>query len=522
MIESIMFFGGGFLVASLIALILISFVHHRAVRLTQRRLENAIPVSLTEIQAEKDLLRAEFAVTARRLESSVEQLKAKATAQLGEIARKSEAINRLKTELTAKIAETDQLDATAKSLGSKLHDIEQRYAAKTAAVESTTRMLAAKQAELATALHEINGHRLETDTQRVEIAVLKTQAEQFRSQVEELQLEAQDAARRLFDERVAVSTATKELEAKRQAVDMLRPQVAQLESEFAAQALELEDRNRRINGLEQRGAELQRQIEERDLEIRSLRDELARSRNLHDAETSRLQGEQSDLERRLEAAKAALASHAVRISDFESQGAEQDRLLAERDAAIERLDAEKNSLDGLLQTANHTLETRAHRIDDLETWISERDRLLHQRDVEIDALRQDIIATREEAATAAQRWHAEKRERDGEVQDAQRIRSEALSELAALKTEADATWRAERAENAVLRDRITDIAAQVAHMAMASGNPGSSIEAILSESANPEAFARGSNREGPAPREGKLTERIRTLHAGATPISTAS
>jgi hypothetical protein len=92
MIEMIMYFAGGFLVASLLAIVLISFVHQRAVRLTQRRLADAIPVSMAEIQADKDHLRAEFALSVRRLEMSVEQLKAKATVQLCHIARKTEAI----------------------------------------------------------------------------------------------------------------------------------------------------------------------------------------------------------------------------------------------------------------------------------------------------------------------------------------------------------------------------------------------------------------------------------------------
>jgi hypothetical protein len=90
MIEWIMFFGGGFLVASLLALVVISFVHNCAVRLTERRLEDAIPMSMTEIQADKDNLRAEFPMSSRRLEMSVEQLKAKTTGQLAEIARKTE------------------------------------------------------------------------------------------------------------------------------------------------------------------------------------------------------------------------------------------------------------------------------------------------------------------------------------------------------------------------------------------------------------------------------------------------
>src|SRR5215468_4069960 len=111
MIESIMFFSGGFLIAGLLALAFISFVHRRAVRLTLRRLEDAIPVSLAEIQADKDKLRAAFAMSARRLELTIEQLKDKTTSQLGELARKTEAIAKLKAQLAEKNAVTDALDA---------------------------------------------------------------------------------------------------------------------------------------------------------------------------------------------------------------------------------------------------------------------------------------------------------------------------------------------------------------------------------------------------------------------------
>src|SRR5882672_59075 len=82
MIEPIMFFGIGFLVASLFGLVLIPLVHNRAVRLTMRRLEAATPLSMAEIQADKDQLRAEFAMSTRRLELSVEHMKTKTTSQL--------------------------------------------------------------------------------------------------------------------------------------------------------------------------------------------------------------------------------------------------------------------------------------------------------------------------------------------------------------------------------------------------------------------------------------------------------
>jgi peptidoglycan hydrolase CwlO-like protein len=159
MIELIMFFGLGFLVACLLGLALISVVHQRAVRLTERRLVDAIPMSIFEIQADKDSLRAEYAMSTRRLEMSVEQLRAKATSQLADIVRKTEAINRLKSELAEKTAATDELQ----------------------------RAFAANKAKLANAANDINDQRLASDTQRIEIAVLKTQVEQFKSQVADLE-----------------------------------------------------------------------------------------------------------------------------------------------------------------------------------------------------------------------------------------------------------------------------------------------------------------------------------------------
>src|SRR6186713_671163 len=104
MIEPIMFFGIGFLIASLFGLVLIPLVHNRAVRLTMKRLEAATPVSMAEIQADKDQLRAEFAMSTRRLEMSVDQLKSRTTGQLAELGKKTDAINRLKAEIGDKTA----------------------------------------------------------------------------------------------------------------------------------------------------------------------------------------------------------------------------------------------------------------------------------------------------------------------------------------------------------------------------------------------------------------------------------
>ena len=48
-----------------------------------------------------------------------------------------------------------------------------------------------------------------------------------------------------------------------------------------------------------------------------------------------------------------------------------------------------------------------------------------------------------------------------------------------MKREAEATWAAERVENALLRERINDVAAEVAKLAVMLEGPNSPIEAIL-------------------------------------------
>jgi hypothetical protein len=101
MIESSMYFGIGLLFGALIGLVLIPLVHARAVRLTTRRLEAVLPESMAEVQAEKDLQRANFAMSTRRLEMTVEQLANKTTSQVVELSKKDDIINRLKVERDA-------------------------------------------------------------------------------------------------------------------------------------------------------------------------------------------------------------------------------------------------------------------------------------------------------------------------------------------------------------------------------------------------------------------------------------
>src|SRR5437870_9933113 len=129
MIEPIMYIGIGSLLAGLLIIGLIPLVHGRAVRLTMKRLDALNPMSMAEIQADKDQLRAEFAMATRRLEMGVEQMKAKTTSQLAEIGKKGEAVGRLKVELGDKTAALLALEAKEAQVSEELSRTQQQLAA---------------------------------------------------------------------------------------------------------------------------------------------------------------------------------------------------------------------------------------------------------------------------------------------------------------------------------------------------------------------------------------------------------
>ena len=121
MIEPIMYGSLGFLAASILALVTIPSVHARAVRLTMRRLEATTPLSMTEIQAHTDQLRADFALSTRRLEISLEEFKTKAASHLAELGKKTNTINHLNIELTEKTTAIIALEMRNKAIRDQLH-----------------------------------------------------------------------------------------------------------------------------------------------------------------------------------------------------------------------------------------------------------------------------------------------------------------------------------------------------------------------------------------------------------------
>jgi hypothetical protein len=98
----------GFLLASLLWLLLASAFWSRAVRLTTERLRRSMPVSEAEIKADRDRLRAEYAIRVHRLETSLEQARLERARQLIEINRRDASISALETDVVTIRAELEE------------------------------------------------------------------------------------------------------------------------------------------------------------------------------------------------------------------------------------------------------------------------------------------------------------------------------------------------------------------------------------------------------------------------------
>jgi chromosome segregation ATPase len=287
----------------------VPLVHNRAVRLTTRRLEAATPLSMAEIQADKDQLRAEFAMSARRLEMSVEQLRNKTTSQLAELGKKSDAINRMKIELGEKNATIFSLEAREKAMKEQLRATEEEFAAKTELLRNAEAALTDKQAELARINHELSDRAMTADSRQVELVAVRTQIEELKGRVGDAEKEFSTTQSRLAQERVDSERATHELTEARSRVENLSQRVTDLDRQLIVQVKEAEMLGSRVNDLEARLETQGKILTEREYENNQLRQANEKAeralRELH-AELTATNGGKAPIVEKLRAEKAAV------------------------------------------------------------------------------------------------------------------------------------------------------------------------------------------------------------------------
>lgn len=165
-----MIFALGFLVASLCALLLLPAVSARAARLARRRVEAMFPLSIAEIVAEKDSLRADFAVAQRRLERKVEEARSKRHADMEAVGERTLQIAALSREIEASDAVLREREAEIATALATLAGLERDLGtARTDGALSLATLHALEEAHREI-LDDLTTARRERDTGRVDLA----------------------------------------------------------------------------------------------------------------------------------------------------------------------------------------------------------------------------------------------------------------------------------------------------------------------------------------------------------------
>ena len=157
LIENIMYFALGAMVAGLVALIIMPAVWKRAVRLTKRRIEAATPITMAEFRADKDQLRAEFALSTRRLEMNVEMLRKRLAEQLGDVNQKRSDLGALKAERDKHLAIVKDLEAREAELRARILELEREGTDLAQRLRMRDRELETRTAEIETLRQSVRG-----------------------------------------------------------------------------------------------------------------------------------------------------------------------------------------------------------------------------------------------------------------------------------------------------------------------------------------------------------------------------
>ena len=149
LIENMMYFALGALVTALLTLIILPAIWKRAVRLTKRRIEAATPISLAEFRADKDQLRAEFALSTRKLEMTVESLRGRLAEQLGDVNQKRSDLAALLAERDKHVSIVTEMESREVELRARVIELEREVADLAQQIRHRDRTAEVREAELA-------------------------------------------------------------------------------------------------------------------------------------------------------------------------------------------------------------------------------------------------------------------------------------------------------------------------------------------------------------------------------------
>lgn len=293
MVQSVLFFVLGFLCAGFLALMVAPAIWRRAVTLTRKRVESSIPLTQTEIQADKDRIRAEYAMTTRRLEISVKALREKAAEQLVEINRGREAMKGLAVERTDKNQALTELGAKNEALRQREGELQQL----SERLKETERKLEKRALELQKLERMYDDASFSSSSRQIELVARESEMQKLASDIAMLRGQRKEADRR--SQEIAA-----ESKAAREALKAEKKRTAELDKKVERLLATLADREDKLDRREKELARMRERSKSEDsapaLRLVGKGGDVAKSDDL-DKAIAKLDSDREQLEARLTA-----------------------------------------------------------------------------------------------------------------------------------------------------------------------------------------------------------------------------
>ena len=419
-LEVALYFVLGFLVAGLLALMVSPIIWNRAVELTRQKIESSVPLSINEIQADKDQLRAEFAMSTRRLEMSIDELREKASTQLIEINRKRDQSAKYDADMKERLNTIKELEAKASDLRASLASREAQLEELTTKQQKLEAQFAETSEELSNTRQKLSNSKEELAGKRVELVAKTSKIESLTNTLTNTDVGNDEGLERYREIGLKLASAEEKLEAEKERTRLAEEKAIEAQKETQEAIAKLEDRQKDLNSARENSGE-------DNSNIMDLNEQLINEKS--------------------------------KIVELEAK-------LAKQKIQTEALlnDASNENVQAAMATVNADMEEKAEAIKALK---KERDDLKDQ--------------------------------------------------LNLVSANANSNWSDERQDNAVLRERINDMAAQITAMTAQVEGKNSPIQKILKSEQPPKKASSQNNDDAIAQDDNtiSLAERIRAIQKAA-------
>lgn len=282
MIQATLIFILGFLSAVFLAVLVAPAIWRRAVALTRRRIEAALPLTMNEIRADKDAVRAEYAMATRKLEVTVRSLREQIAAQSVEVDRIRDDERRIMRERDEKAEEIAALRRQEADLRAALQKGEEEIARLAGLIAERDRLIGERDREIEKlgamydeASFNASSRQIDLVAQESKIEKLEEEASALREQYEEAQAELRQMTAQAAELDQSVRAEKRRIVALERKLEKLTATLSDREEKLERRERDLERLRAKLGQASNSGRETAAKLAaEQDRAVR-LREELA-------------------------------------------------------------------------------------------------------------------------------------------------------------------------------------------------------------------------------------------------------